>query len=263
MTTTSNWVFANPLAKTTFTGNIVGAAIATPSTPTTTTSTTGGTIPDATTRCYTIVSRNTNGFTPQSTEKCQTTGSSGSNTNSITVQWLRAQGATQYQVCEGTTGAELLAFTAIATDLIAWTDSGVTSSGACSTTNTTLPGLDPFAYINLQNQASGFASKLVPTTLTANRTATLPDSSGIVAYVLTGTTGTITGTVLTATCDSGTASVTNSIAGQPVIVSSTTGADVGGAFYLRGSVTSNGTVTVYVCGTGTPASLAYNVRVIQ
>lgn len=31
--------------------------------------------------------------------------------------------------------------------------------------------------------------------------------------------------------------------------------------YLRGSVTSTGVVTVYVCGTGTPSSLAYNVVV--
>lgn len=35
----------------------------------------------------------------------------------------------------------------------------------------------------------------------------------------------------------------------------------GGAFYLRGSVTSTNTVTVYVCGTGTPSTLAYNVAV--
>lgn len=76
-----------------------------------------------------------------------------------------------------------------------------------------------------------------------------------------GTTGTITGTALAATCDSGTASVTSAVVGHPVSVSSTTGADVGGAFSLRGSVTSAGTVTVYVCGTGTPASLAYNVTV--
>lgn len=39
------------------------------------------------------------------------------------------------------------------------------------------------------------------------------------------------------------------------------GADVGGAFNLRASVTSAGVVTVYVCGTGTPPSLAYNVTV--
>jgi hypothetical protein len=80
---------------------------------------------------------------------------------------------------------------------------------------------------------------------------------------LSGTTGTITGTALSASCDSGTASVTGAVVGSPVAVSSTTGVDVGGAFNVRGSVTSAGTVTVYVCGTGTPASLAYNVRVIQ
>ena len=80
---------------------------------------------------------------------------------------------------------------------------------------------------------------------------------------LTGTTGTITGTALTATCDSGTVSVAGAQVGQGVYVSSTTGADVGGAFNLRASVTSAGVVTVYVCGTGTPASLAYNVFVHQ
>ncbi len=84
-----------------------------------------------------------------------------------------------------------------------------------------------------------------------------------VAGTLVGTTGTITGTSLTATCDSGTVSITGAVVGSPVSVSSTTGVDVGGAFYLRGSVTSAGTVTVYVCGTGTPASLAYNVAVTQ
>lgn len=78
---------------------------------------------------------------------------------------------------------------------------------------------------------------------------------------LTGTTGTITGTALTAACDSGTASVPGAIVGKPVSVSSTTGADIGGAFNIRGSVTSADTVTIYVCGTGTPASLAYNVTV--
>lgn len=84
-----------------------------------------------------------------------------------------------------------------------------------------------------------------------------------VAGTLFGTTGTITGTALTATCDSGTASVPNAIVGQTVSVSSTTGVDVGGAFDLRALVTAAGTVTVYVCGTGTPASLAYNVGVHQ
>lgn len=78
-----------------------------------------------------------------------------------------------------------------------------------------------------------------------------------------GTTGAITGTALTATCDSGTATVAGATVGRPVTVSATDGVDVGGAFDLRASVTSTNTVTVYICGTGTPASKAYNVRVMQ
>jgi hypothetical protein len=80
---------------------------------------------------------------------------------------------------------------------------------------------------------------------------------------LKGVTGTITGTALTTACDSGTATVTGATVGSVVSVSSTTGVDVGAAFDLRASVTATNTVTVYVCGTGTPASLAYSVAVIQ
>lgn len=82
-----------------------------------------------------------------------------------------------------------------------------------------------------------------------------------IATSIFGTTGTITGTSLTASCDSGTATVTGAVVGRPVSVSSTTGVDVGGAFTLRASVTSSNTVSVYICGTGTPSSLAYNVEV--
>ena len=86
-------------------------------------------------------------------------------------------------------------------------------------------------------------------------------AAGYVQLSVSGTTGTITGTALTATCDSGTATVTGAVVGHPVAVSSTTGADVIGAFNVRASVTATGVVTVYVCGTGTPPSLAYNVTV--
>lgn len=79
------------------------------------------------------------------------------------------------------------------------------------------------------------------------------------AIELTGTTATIAGTSLTNTCDSGAVTVPGATMGHPVGVSSTTGADVGGAFNLRASVTAANTVTVYVCGNGTPPSLAYNV----
>jgi hypothetical protein len=98
---------------------------------------------------------------------------------------------------------------------------------------------------------------VIPPTATGNS----GNSMGKVELVLSGTTGTITGTSLSASCNSGTATVTGATVGHPVAVSSTTGADVGGAFILRGSVTAINTVTVYICGTGTPPSLAYNVTV--
>jgi hypothetical protein len=79
---------------------------------------------------------------------------------------------------------------------------------------------------------------------------------------LSATTPTIKGMALSNTCDSGTVKVEGAKVGMPVAVSSTDGTDVGGAFNVRASVTSPNTVTVYVCGTGTPPSKAYNVRVI-
>jgi hypothetical protein len=87
------------------------------------------------------------------------------------------------------------------------------------------------------------------------------NTAGKVVLALTGRTGTINGTSLSVSCDSGTATVTGAAVGHPAAVSSTTGADVGGAFNLRASVTAPDTVTVYICGTGTPPSLAYNVTV--
>ena len=77
--------------------------------------------------------------------------------------------------------------------------------------------------------------------------------------VLSGATSTITGTSLSTTCDSGTATVSGAVVGHTVGVSRTDGTDLGGAFYVRASVTATNTVTVYVCGTGTPPSKAYNV----
>jgi hypothetical protein len=113
----------------------------------------------------------------------------------------------------------------------------------------------------LSNGKSYIATDTAP--ITANRTFTKPDQSGTYALDLTGSTSVITGTFLSATCDSGTARVAGAIVGMPVVVSTTDGSDVGGAFNIRASVTSSGTVTVYVCGTGKPPSRAYNVRVIQ
>lgn len=76
---------------------------------------------------------------------------------------------------------------------------------------------------------------------------------------LQGTTGTLTSTLLSASCVVGTATVTGAVVGHTVGISSTTGSDVGGAFNVRASVTSTNTVSVYLCGTGTSPALAFNV----
>jgi hypothetical protein len=113
----------------------------------------------------------------------------------------------------------------------------------------------------LSNGRSYTATDTAP--ITDNRTYTKPDQSGTYALDLTGSTSLINGTLLSATCDSGTASVAGAVVGMPVVVSTTDGSDLGGAFNIRASVTSSDTVTVYVCGIGKPPTKAYNVRVIQ
>jgi hypothetical protein len=98
---------------------------------------------------------------------------------------------------------------------------------------------------------------LIPETATAFA----GNPTGGPELALSGTTETIPGTDLSASCDSATIDIPGALPGHPVAVSSTTGADVGPAFLLRASVTSKGKTTVYICGTGKPPSLAYNVTV--
>ena len=83
---------------------------------------------------------------------------------------------------------------------------------------------------------------------------------------LTGTTGSIGGSALTAgTCASGTVGVTSSTTAMAVAVSPVT--YPGDAFTWEGYVSTAGTVTVKVCPNlaagGTPTASTYNVRVIQ
>jgi len=193
-----NLMINGNLAKTTFNDNIVGAALATPALPTLTASTSGGTLADATSYCYTVVVSNTSGATPQSAERCVTTGTSGG-VNSIQVAWARAQGARSYKVCGRTTGAELLMFTVPSgqQDITRWIDNGsVTPSGACSTTNTTLPGIDMFAYAELSDGT--FWAKLLPNTMTGNINVFLPkDLTSSLALVNEPTSATVSGDVAT------------------------------------------------------------------
>jgi hypothetical protein len=240
-----------------------------------TTATTGGSLADSTTFFYTIVAKNSAGAAITATEKTCTTGVSGASSNICNLDWTRVNGATIYQVCgRTTTGLEKLLQTitgsgaSLAVDTNYFTDTGGYAEGASCTANSAVNGgVDLAGFVGIKDPASANEAKLEAPALSGAVTITLPSITGTVALAsqlpLTGSTGTITGTALTATCDSGTASVTGAVVGAPVVVSSSTGADVGGAFYLRASVTSANTVTVYVCGTGTPASLAYIVRVIQ
>jgi hypothetical protein len=113
----------------------------------------------------------------------------------------------------------------------------------------------------LSNGKSYIATDTAP--VTADRSYTKPDQSGTYALDLTGMISVINGKVLDSSCISGTARVEKAMVGMPVIVSTADGSDLGGRFNVRGSVSKNNIVTVYICGTGTPPSKAYNVRVIQ
>ncbi|MCU1343648.1 MAG: hypothetical protein JWN92_3071 [Candidatus Acidoferrum typicum] len=137
------------------------------------------------------------------------------------------------------------------------------------TTGTGLVGLNATEiysprYITTSPLVSGVSHTATDTApITADHLYKKPDMDGTYALDLSGTTSTIIGTALTATCDSGTVAIAGAVAGMPVHVSTTDGTDLGGAFNVRASVTTNGTVTIYVCGTGTPPTKAYNVRVIK
>jgi hypothetical protein len=89
-------------------------------------------------------------------------------------------------------------------------------------------------------------------------------TGGVAPLPLSGTTGSIGGSALTAgQCASGTASVANSTASMAVAVSPAT--YPGDGYTWQGYISAAGTVTVKVCAisAGTPTASAYNVRVIQ
>jgi hypothetical protein len=83
------------------------------------------------------------------------------------------------------------------------------------------------------------------------------------SITLSGTTGAIGGGVLTASCATGTVGVAAALTTQVATASPTADITTGGtvAFSISARVSTAGTVTVYVCGTGTPTSTTYLVRV--
>jgi hypothetical protein len=79
---------------------------------------------------------------------------------------------------------------------------------------------------------------------------------------LSGTTGSIGGTALTAgSCASGTAAIIGATVGHPVSVSASDGSLPNGLVILSAAVTASNTVTVQLCATArvTPAARTFNV----
>ena len=99
---------------------------------------------------------------------------------------------------------------------------------------------------------------------TAARTFTWPDASGTPALVLTGTSGSLGGSALTAGTCSGT-TVTVSGATTSMTATTSPSSDPGSGFYWLAFVSASNTVTVRICAaaSGTPSATTYNVRVIQ
>lgn len=90
------------------------------------------------------------------------------------------------------------------------------------------------------------------------------NSAGYVELAISGTTGSIGGSALTAgTCATGTATIAGGTAGHPAIAAPSDGSFLGGAFTVMATTTNATTVTVNVCTTlpagGTPAAKTYNV----
>ena len=88
------------------------------------------------------------------------------------------------------------------------------------------------------------------------------NATGYVELGLTGTTGSIGGSALTAgTCTSGTATISGGTAGHPALASESDGTFIGGNYTVRAVTTNSTTVTVEVCAAvaGTPAAKTYNV----
>lgn len=111
---------------------------------------------------------------------------------------------------------------------------------------------------------SGLSASLpVYTDASKNLTSTAP--SGYSA-VLSGTTGSIGGSLLAAgACSTGTVSITGVTTSMVVDASPAAGTYPGAGNYWQAYVLTNGTVTVAICAAsaGTPVATTYNVRVLQ
>ena len=122
-----------------------------------------------------------------------------------------------------------------------------------------------FQLLNPQtNQGTVTAvTATAPLVSSGGATPNLSCPTCVTAQTLSGTTGSIGGTALTAgSCTQGTAAVTGAKVGHPVSVSASDGTLPNGFIILSAAVTSSDTVTVQLCATAsvTPATNTYNVQ---
>lgn len=112
-----------------------------------------------------------------------------------------------------------------------------------------------FTLLDTNSTTSGFPAP-------GTSVVKFPAAGGNLYAELAGTTGSIGGGVLTSSCTTGTATVTGAVVGQDATAVRSDGSLLGN-FNEHVNVSSSNTVTVQICGTGTPAAVTYNVFVRQ
>jgi hypothetical protein len=135
------------------------AQLATPTNAAFATATSGGHLNDTTTYWYRVAAINAQGGTSlASTQTSETTGNSGSNINTVTVNWGAVTGATGYVIYGRTTGAELKIGTVSGNSTTTFVDDGsVTPAGALPTSATSN------VTLNLYQGTTTLASALATT----------------------------------------------------------------------------------------------------
>lgn len=132
---------------------LYGAALDVPTADTFATAATGGTLTDSTTYYYRVSAINAVGETTAFAEQSQATGT-GTDENTVTVNWLAVTGATGYRVYGRDTGAELL-LAEVGAVLTYVDDGSITPDGALPSANTTAGGLPAAAFAIVYEDTPG------------------------------------------------------------------------------------------------------------
>lgn len=168
-------------------GNLTMSAVSTPTNATFSTASTGGTLTNSTTYYYRVAALNAVGTTLASAETSIATGSSGSNTNTVTAKWNTVIGAATYAVYGRSTGAELLMATISNNYTNSWVDTGsITPSGALPSANTTLGSMSGTSF----GLASGIATLSAGAATISNANACTPSSTCVYKLTNCGLNGT-------------------------------------------------------------------------